>query len=120
MPQMEVVLFMEDDSTVPLYEWLDKQPEKVQVKLMERVERLEEKGYEMRRPLADILRDKIYELRVGFNSKHYRILYFFCLDRAVLSHGLLKERIVPNKEIDLAIKRREKYKKDPKRHTYVE
>ncbi len=120
MPQMEVVLFMEENGTAPLREWLDEQPEKVQDKFVERVERLAEKGHELRRPLADILRDKIYELRVRFKKKNYRILYFFCCNRAVLSHGLLKEKRVPDKEIKLAIARREEYEKDPDRHTYVE
>jgi len=120
MPQMEVVLFMEEDGTVPVCKWLDEQPEKVQDKFVERVGRLAEKGYELRRPLADFLRDKIYELRVGFNNKNYRILYFFCCNRVVLSHGLLKEKRVPDKEIELAITRREEYEKDPERHTYVE
>ena len=39
---------------------------------------------------------------------------------AVLSHGLVKERAVPPREIALAIRRKGKYETDPKSHTYSE
>ncbi len=70
-------------------------PEKVQDKLVARIELLEEKGYELRRPHADILRDGIHELRTRHIKVQYRVLYFFCDKAAVLSHGLTKEDIVP-------------------------
>ena len=71
-------------------------------------------------PEADLLRDKIYELRVGLQGQNYRILYFFHgTTAAVLAHGLVKERAVPPAEIDLAIKRRERFEADPETHTYV-
>src|SRR5215467_6008410 len=67
------------------------------------------------------LRDGIYELRVGLRGMNYRMLYFFH-ERvaAVLAHGLIKEREVPPREIDEAIRRKRRFELDPERHTYKE
>jgi hypothetical protein len=84
------------------------------------MERLEELGNELRRPVADYLQDGIYELRVHFRTMNYRMLYFFAGRRiVVVSHGLIKERRVPGKEILLADKRRRAFLDDPKAHTFV-
>ncbi len=112
MPETEVVMFMEDDGTLPTLDWLDEQPAKVQDKFVERVERLAAKGHELRRPLAAYLRDDIYELRVRFMRKNYRLLYFFSGGRAVISHGIVKKDKVPSKDIELAVARRKEYEKD--------
>jgi len=120
MPETEVVLFAEADGSCPLLEWLDKLPPKVQDKCIVRVERLAELGHELRRPEADYLRDGIYELRSSYRGVHYRILYFFHDKTAIVSHGLIKEREVPEREIDLAIQRRAIYADDPEKHTYRE
>ena len=85
---------------------------------MVRLQRLAELGHEIRRPEADFLRDKIYELRVGYRGVNYRMLYFFHGNlAAILSHGLTKERMVPPAEIDLAVQRMRKFINDPVRHT---
>ena len=120
MPETEVVLFAEDDGSSPLVAWLDDLPPKVQDKCIVRIERLAELGHELRRPDADFLRDGVYELRVGFMGTNYRMLYFFHERRAVVSHGLVKEREVPDKEIDRALERRRRFELDPERHTYRE
>ncbi len=85
-----------------------------------RVERLAELGHELRRPEAAYLRDGIYELRASFQGIHYRILYFFHDQRAVISHGLKKTGVLPAREIDLAIHRKDLFNEDPSRHTYEE
>jgi phage-related protein len=78
-------------------------------------------GHELRRPEADLPRDGIYELRASLQGVHHRILYFFHGDVvAVVSHGLIKERSVPSKEIDHAIERKKRFVADPVRHTYEE
>lgn len=74
-------------------------------------ERLRDLGHELRRPEADYLRDGIYELRVGFTGMNYRILYFFYGQIiAVLSHGLVKEREVPSRDIEEAVGRKRRLK----------
>ena len=117
MPATEVIMFQKSDGTVPLIEWLDKLPEKVQDKCLVKVQRLEEQGYELRRPEADSLRDGIHGLRVAFRGMQYRMLYFFHGQQAVISHGLKKESVVPSKEIDLAVERKARFENDPMKHT---
>jgi phage-related protein len=120
MPKTEVVLFADDDGSAPLLEWLDKQERKIQDKCLVKIERLGECGHELRRPEADFLRDGIYELRVRRGSVHYRMLFFFHNQIAVISHGLKKEDVVPTREIDLAIARHKQFKQAPEKHTYQE
>ncbi|WP_373456635.1 type II toxin-antitoxin system RelE/ParE family toxin [Microcystis sp. 0824] len=80
-----------------------------------------ELGHELRRPEADFLRDKIYELRVNFQGINYRILYFFYKNQAVvISHGIIKEKKVPPLEIEQAIKNKTKFEKNPELHTYFQ
>lgn len=118
MPKTHVVLYREDTDTVPLLDWLDTLPPKAQDKCRVRIERLQDRGHELRRPEVDLLRDGIYELRTGLGGINYRILYFFHgRHTAVLCHGLIKERIVPARDIDLAIRRKRTFEKDPEGHT---
>jgi phage-related protein len=79
---------------------------------------LEDRGHELRRPVADLLRDGIHELRPSCAGVHFRILYFFAgKDAVVVSHGLIKESAVPAAEIERAIARRKKFVASPVAHT---
>lgn len=119
MPQTDIFFFREPDRSVPLLDWLDEMPAKVQSKCTERIDRLGELGHELRRPEADFLRDGIYELRASYQGVHYRMLYFFAGKAVVVvSHGLTKEREVPPKEIDLAVKRKEQVETNFKQFTF--
>src|SRR6185312_9171361 len=121
MPRVKVVFYMEEDGTCPLLDWMDGLSGKVRDKCTVRIERLSEMGYALRRPEADFLRDGIYELGIGHQGLNYRILYFFHGNTAaVVSHGIVKERIVPVREIDIALGRKNQFAKNPKRHTYGE
>lgn len=121
MPKTHVVFYQEADETTPVLDWLDALPSNAQDKCRIRIERLRELGHELRRPEADLLRDGIYELRIGLQGVHYRILYFFHgTIAAVLTHGLVKERLVPSREIEVAIRRKRKFEQAPERHTYQE
>ncbi len=52
---------------------------------------------------------------------NYRILYFFHgKDVVVLTHGITKEAEVPDKEINVALSRKQAFEKNPERHTYTE
>jgi phage-related protein/DNA-binding XRE family transcriptional regulator len=114
MPPVRLVLFRESDGTVPLIEWLEDLPSKSRVKCIAWLERLRNLGHELRRPDADYLRDGIYELRIGLRGVNYRILYFFNgREVVVASHGLVKERVVPPKEIDRAVQRMYEFQSDP-------
>lgn len=121
MPKIQVVFYQETQGSVPVLEWLDTLPPKTQDKCLVKIERLRDLGHELRRPEADILRDGIYELRVGLQGINYRILYFFHGKvAAVLAHGMVKERVVPPIAIEEAIKRKQRFEQDPGAHTYQE
>ena len=121
MPKTQLVFYQEEDGTVPFLEWLDGLPAKAKDKSRVKIERLAALGYELRRPEADYLRDGIYEPRFRIGRVNYRILYFFHLDiAAVLSHGLVKERLVTRREIVRALEQKRKFGEDPEGHTYQE
>jgi phage-related protein len=121
MPGTAVIFYQESLNEVPVLDWLDGLPSKAQDKCRVRLERLRDLGHELRRPEADYLRDGIYELRVGLSGTNYRILYFFYgRVAAVLAHGLTKEREVPPREIEEAVRRKQRFEADPKRHTFTE
>jgi hypothetical protein len=118
MAATSLVLFRDSDGTIPITDWLNAQSSKVVAKCLVKIERLKQLGHELRRPEADYLRDSIYELRIGLRGQNYRLLYFFDgREVVVLSHGLTKEAAVPAREIELAIKRRQKYLKNRKLHS---
>jgi phage-related protein len=119
MPSTELVFFREIDGSTPFLDWFGGLQPRVQDKCRVRLERLQQFGHELRRPEADYLRDGIYELRIGFHGKNYRVLYFFHgREAVVISHGLEKEKAVPPKAIEVAIRRMEQFKSDPEKHTY--
>lgn len=121
MAGTRVVFYQEESCTVPLLEWFDEIPKKALVKCHLKIAKLREVGHELRRPEADYPRDEICELRVSLQGTQYRVLYFFHGNvAAVVSHGIVKERVVPPKEIDLAVKRKRLFEQAPKRHTYEE
>ena len=121
MPRTHVVFYKDREGNVPVLEWLDGLPARIQDKCVVKIERLRELGHELRRPEADLLRNGVYELRVGREGMNYRILYFFHgRVAAVLAHGLTKEQEVPVKDIERALERKRLFEQDPDGHTYRE
>jgi phage-related protein len=119
MSQIKLIFYQDEKGKVPILEWLDQLPNKVQTKCFIKLERLAQLGHELRRPEADFLRDKIYELRINFQGINYRILYFFFQNQAVIiSHGIIKDKQVPTAEIEQAIKNKTKFEHNPELHTY--
>ncbi len=89
---------------------MEQLPVKAQIKCLTYLGQLEQQGYELRRPVADQLRDEIYELRPSYQDVHYRILYFFSgKNLVVISHGVTKEDRVPTGEIRLALERKKRF-----------
>ena len=123
MPEINVVFYKEADGSVPVRLYLSSLPTKAEDKCVRMIERLKILGREIRRPEADYLRDHIYELRTQLRSVQYRLLYFFhgieANDTltAVISHGVIKEKRVPPKEIEQAITRRRTFLDNPQRYT---
>jgi phage-related protein len=120
VPETEVVIFADENGTAPLLQWLDRLEKKVQDKCLARIDRLGELGHELRRPEADYLRDGIHELRVRHRSVNYRMLYFFSKGIIVVSNGLMKEDVVPDRDIELAILHKTMFERNRAKHTYGE
>lgn len=120
MPNVKVIFFQEAQGRIPpLIEWLDEIPTKARIKCLARLKRLEDLGHELRRPEADYLRDGIYELRASLQGVHYRMLYFFHgRSSVVLTQGIVKEREVPPKEIDRAVRAKVAFERNPSPHTF--
>jgi hypothetical protein len=121
MPRTEIRVFRQSDGTIPIKDWLDElaadEPRAFK-KCLDRILLLERLGSELRRPIADLLRDGIRELRAKVGSVNYRILYFFSgSDIVCLSHGITKEKEIPGGEIDVAIQRKKLVSQDSDRYS---
>jgi len=118
MGTFTVKFFEEEDGTAPFMAWFSAQGPRVQDKCFRSLKLLEDLGPSLHRPLADFLRDGIYELRIRHQRRNYRVLYFFAgKGTVVISHGLIKIDKVPSEEIDKAIKARIQYEQMCKRIT---
>ncbi len=121
MPQTVIRLFRAANGAVPLKEWLDELEEReprAYQKCLQRILLLSNFGSELRRPLADMLRDGIRELRARCGTVQYRILYFFCGQNvACLSHGITKEDKVPDEDIEAALRRKRLVARDLDKYT---
>ena len=121
MPATEVLLYQEQDGTIPVLNWLQELQRRNQQafeKCLFLLDLLEEFGHEMRRPRADLLRDGVYELRTEVRKVQYRLLYGFVgKDIAVVAHALTKRGKVPDRDIDLAATRLERVRRLPEKHT---
>lgn len=116
------IVFYRDEDDIPVWDWLQKQTNKVQDKCIAKILRLGELGHKLRRPEADYLESDIYELRIVHSGSQYRILYFFYGRKAtILTNSFLKNsKKVPKKEIREALKRKEAFEENPRSHTFKE
>ncbi len=124
MPPTQVLFYQDEQGQAPVVEWLEELRERDQVayaNCVAAIHRLAAAGHELRRPTADYLRDKIYELRAKRGRVNYRILYFFHgRNVAILAHALTKEDKVPDADLERAIQRRRLYESNPQKYTYHE
>jgi phage-related protein len=124
MPQTRVVFYQEDRNDVPVLDWLKqlrRSDQHAYESCVAAIARLADLGHELRRPLADILRDGIHELRIRKGRVNYRILYFFHgRNLAILDHALTKEERVPKADIERAIRRKKSFESSPSAHSYAE
>lgn len=119
MPRIEVLIYQDDDETVPLMEWLDGLEDEPRNRCLARLHLLAEHGSDLRRPLVENIGDGLYELRVKFHHINLRMLYFFHgRNAAVVSHGFAKERRIPPAEIKKALRRMHEFRQAPRRHTF--
>jgi hypothetical protein len=124
MPKTTVLFYQDADGHSPVVAWLEQlhaMDTAAYAKCAAVIERLQESGYELRRPTADMLRDGIRELRAKKGHVNYRILYFFHgKNVAILAHAITKEDVVPPVEIERALARKKAFEANPSKHTYHE
>jgi phage-related protein len=122
MPKTDVWFYCNKDGNSPMLEWLQelaKNDTRTYNKCLALIYQLEERGHELRRPTADILRDGIYELRAKVGKVNYRLLYFFYgKDIAILEHAFTKTAKIPKEEIKRALNRKAMFEANPELHTY--
>jgi ribosome-binding protein aMBF1 (putative translation factor) len=120
MAGTEIRVFRSSEGECQLIGWLDSLKKKNQAvwkKCLARILDLAREGYRLQRPRAALLRDGIHELRPKSGRINYRILYFFHKEMAILTHGLTKEKEVPNEDIERAIDCRKLIQMDPDKYT---
>lgn len=101
----EIVLYANRKGQSQADELLDKMQPKVRAKVEKWFVKLEELGPNLPRPFADIIKNKIRELRVQFGSNEYRFLYFFFDKKIIITHGFLKKtNKIPFREIIISEK----------------
>jgi len=79
MPETQLLFFCEEDRSVPVLEWLDElhdRDQRAYNKCLALIDRLAQLGHELRRPTADFLQNRVYELRTRVGNVNYRVLYF--------------------------------------------
>jgi len=105
-----------------MLDWFGELPPRARAKCRVLLGRLAETGHELRRPTAEYLGDGLYELRAKDLRVNYRMLYFFHQRwTTVLTHGFTKQTgAIPEREIELAQRRKHAFEADPEGHTFRE
>jgi len=106
----KIILYI-DENGCPVNDFMETLPINSKRKMYSVIDYLQEMGYFLHRPQADVLRDGIHELRVQLKDEKTRTMYFFCYDDyIVLTHTFIKRtKKVPEKEIDRALAYKEKF-----------
>ena len=96
-----VVYYEDANGRCEVREFIAKRTRAEQAKAYALFAVLEERGPQLPRPYADLLKDGIHELRVKLKGDQVRVLYFFCYrDFIVLTHSFVKRTgKVPEAEI---------------------
>lgn len=103
----DIYYFVDEEKSEPVREYLQGLTEPERAKVYAYLHHLSEVGHQLKRPQGDYLGGKteLYELRPGRN----RILYFFIhRNKIILLHAFLKKtQEIPEREIKIAMKRKE-------------
>lgn len=109
--KFEVEFYETADGKTPVEDFLWTLDSKMQAKLVNLMEVLEDKGTSLREPYTKHLDDGIFELRCKLGSNLTRALFFFYIDgKIIVTNGFIKKtQKTPPEEIKLAKARREDY-----------
>ena len=103
----QAIFYWDERGRVPVRDLIESLPEKIRQKIAAWIELLEQEGPSLKRPYADKVQDKLYELRIRLGSDNIRILYFFFVkDKIILLHGFRKkEWEIKRSDLELAERR---------------
>jgi phage-related protein len=118
--QWKVEFYQFPNGNSPALDWYLDQEAPIKAKFARIFELLQEHGISVGKPYVAPLEDKLYEIRVEYDTNIYRTIYFaYTGRRFILLHGFQKKtQKTPKKELDLAKDRmkmfltEEKQKKD--------
>ena len=107
MDYYKLILYCDEQGGIPVKEAFIFLPPKMRMKIYKWFDLLEKEGPVLKRPYADKVKDKIYELRVRLGPDNIRILYFFFVqNRIVLIHAFRKkENRIKAGDLEIAEKR---------------
>lgn len=111
MDGFDIIPYTEENGKSPVMDFVEKQSDKMQAKILRTFDLLKENGYELGGKYTKYLSDGILELRIKVASDDTRVLYFFQTEnRIILTNGFVKKtQKTPPKEIELAKKYRTDY-----------
>jgi len=88
----KAIYYEDERNSRPVEEFINDLESKTKAKVLARIEFLEERWQELRRPYVDILEEGLYELRVIFSGNQVRVIYAHMFkDYIVLLHGIIKK-----------------------------
>lgn len=71
----KAIYYEDERNSRPVEELINDLESKTKAKVLARIEFLEERWQELRRPYVDSLEDGLYELRVIFSGNQVRVIY---------------------------------------------
>ena len=106
----KVIFYKTQRDEEPVFQYLKTLDLKARTKFYKLLTLLENLGPSLKRPYADLLKNKIYELRIKHGSNQYRTLYFFFeREYIVITHGFTKKT---DKVPEVEIKKAQEYRRD--------
>lgn len=88
----KAIYYEDERNNRPVEEFINELDSKIKAKVLARIEFLEDRWQELRRPYVDILEEGLYELRVVFAGNQVRVIYAYMFkDYIVLLYGIIKK-----------------------------
>jgi len=88
----KAIYYEDERNSRPVEEFINHLESKTKAKVLARIEFLEERWQELRRPYVDTLEEGLYELRVIFSGNQVRVIYAYMFkDYIILLHGIIKK-----------------------------
>ncbi len=109
--EFEIIFYETNDGQKPVEDFLLELDVKMRAKMVQMMELLEDKGFELREPYTKPLGNGIFELRCKQANTITRALFFFYIGgKIIVTNGFTKKtQKTPQKEIHLAQARRTDY-----------